>query len=241
MNNSYGSPVFDNELKKAVKNAWKNHCVFVAARGNSSTDNPNYPACLNDNQVLNVGASGTDGERKTANNNGNPQGWSSSLGQGMDFIAPGISDYTYTTTCYTQSYNFSGCDYSPSQIYDCFADTSCSAPHVTGTGALMYSYHNINNGYSNNLTPEDIERLLEKTAIDKNLPVNPNNNLGVGYDDESDWGLINANEAIKSIEQNKYYIKHNTTITPTITPIGSSNFYFGVNEDEIITKKIIKQ
>lgn len=81
-NHSYGTTSFpDPAVRDAIELVWRNHSVFVASRGNSgNSGNPaSWPACFDDNKVLNVMASGTNGERKVGTSNGEDT-WASSYG-----------------------------------------------------------------------------------------------------------------------------------------------------------------
>lgn len=206
-NHSYGGAINNPFLSEAIDICWKNHCVFVASRGNAgNSGNPaEYPGCNNDLKVLNVIASGTDGERKTTLNGfGN---WASSFGLSganntascnVDFMAPGTNELIGTTTNqFDQSTTQGGCNLTD-PLYRCFSGTSAAAPLVSGVAALMCSKHNILNGYDNNLATEDIENILQKTAVDKWLP---------GYDLGTGHGLIDAFEALKQVDD-PYFVKH---------------------------------
>lgn len=205
INGSWGGTVFPNPiLRSAIEECWRNHCVYIAARGNDNANDddniPAWPACFDDRQLLNVVASGTDGNRKSGSGNGAGI-WSSMYGLDgsnntircdVDFMAPGASDLITTTT--------------PNNGYSGFDGTSASAPHVTGVAALMYSQHQTLNGYPNNLATEDIEEILQKTAVDKQAAL---------VDIETGYGLIDANEAVTQVSD-PYYVKH-LTATPTLT------------------------
>ncbi|NQX91739.1 MAG: S8 family serine peptidase, partial [Flavobacteriales bacterium] len=211
LNNSYGGPMYTAILSNAVRFAWRNDVVFVASRGNDGTTTLSFPACYSAKRVLNVGASGTDG-RKKRNDNGSPVDFYSSYGGAVDFIAPGANELNWTTldnqiAPYCAATN---------QDYDCFNGTSASAPHVSGIAALLLSRHRIVNGYQNGLSPEDVERLIEKSATDVNSPPYFN-----GYDDHNGWGLVNATAAMESIDLPNFEVWHNenqnatTTVTTT--------------------------
>ncbi len=189
-------------LRQEIKECWKNHCIFVAARGDHEGDNNvyTYPSCFPDLQLISVIASGNNGFRKNGTSNSNST-WSSNYGIApsnphpgcnADFCAPGTPELITTTK--------------PFNLYGAFEGTSASAPHITGVAALMYSKHNVSNGYPNNLSTEDIENILQKTAYPKG---SPSPNLENGY------GLINATEALTQVSD-PYYVKH-ITGNPTYT------------------------
>jgi serine protease len=64
--------------------------------------------------------------------------------------------------------------------WDFLSGTSMAAPHVSGVAALVF-------GKNPNLTPLQVESILENTAAD----------LGpAGYDPTFGWGLVNAKAAL---------------------------------------------
>ena len=90
----------------------------------------------------------------------------SSHGPYVDLSAPGVSIYT--------TIRGGG--------YGSVSGTSFSAPIVAGVAALIFSVNP-------SLTPADVERILESTAVD----------LGdSGYDVYYGWGRVNAYEALKA-------------------------------------------
>lgn len=195
---------FEGLLHDVVEFANNNKVTFIASRGNDGNDVAHYPASFDDQLVINVSASGTDGQFKTSANGGAaPDDYTSSFGGNVDVMAPGTSLVVTTT----QSGNDS---------YRTFNGTSAAAPHVAGVAALMMSYlnnPNMPNAYIN-LAPEDVEAILQYSATDKGTP---------GYDDYSGWGLLNASQAMNLIEKPKYKIQHiqtfnnaATTMTPSL-------------------------
>ncbi|MEX1192950.1 MAG: S8 family serine peptidase [Brumimicrobium sp.] len=225
-----------NVLRDAVTEAWRNHSVFVASRGNLGHDgNPiAYPACYQDEMLINVGASGVDGRYKGLNNGDEWTGadfssrWASSYGGKIDLIAPGVTDIVKTSVYVDnpapQAIGYPDCPAFSSNNnskYECFNGSSASAPHVSGVAALMYSRHNLlaTPSAPNNLTTEDIEEIIQKTAKDvsggtENYPQGPDNFNG--------HGLLDAGEAVNQIDYPKYYVKHSDINTaPTETLIQS--------------------
>jgi subtilisin family serine protease len=198
--------------------------VLVVARGNDGHDGASYPACFKDDWILNIGAASHDRKFKTKNNLPDPNllanferiAWQSQYGKGVDLIAPGITANIYTTdlTGYTQSFG-----------------TSAATAHVSGSVALMLSLHNIQNTqqpYKNNLSPDDVEYLLQKNAMpvtgtgmiddyDNNGNVIPNTLRTVTYNanaatNHSDiyngWGFLDIGTTLSKIALPQYQILH---------------------------------
>jgi subtilisin family serine protease len=224
-NHSWGMDVpGTGDFQEAFEIAFKNHSIVVAARGNSGeTNEPTWPACDNDKLVLTVIASGTDGNRKNGTQNGEGN-WQSSYGRdgsnntikcNVDVMAPGTSELVGTTRPMNGApYFFNNCMIN-NPLYNCFNGTSASAPHVSGLVALMCSHHNTINGFENNLTIEDVENIIEKTATDMNSN---------GYDLESGFGRLDAYDAILNVNA-PYRVKHSiyNSSQCTITQNSTSN------------------
>lgn len=241
----------DLAVRNALKESWRNATVNIASRGNRGTTNPReFPACYTDDWVINVAASGTDGNRKTINN-GDSNDWESSYGLSannpnpacyIDVMAPGVvelisstvNDDYFTVIPPTDSSKvfFPTCDVPVSQNnnkYYCFRGTSAATAHVTGVASLMYSVHDPANNYvyANKLTTEDIEHILEKTTFKI-----PND-----YSHYDGYGLVNAEEAIKQVTL-PYLVYHKTftldnadvqfiTESTTSTPIYTQEYIPG--------------
>lgn len=207
-NHSWGGPEFNPLMAEAIEVAWRNDCVLVAGRGNNGTDQLQYPACFDDDHILNVIASGSDGNWKEQLVNG-VEDWSSAYGGGADFMAPGSADVVSSTIFSGEPHTFpvlSNCTSLLFPDYQCFAGTSASAPHVSGVSALMMAAHNVYKGAPNNLAPEDIEKILEKTASSSGA-----------YSNQEGWGLINAGAAVNEVNYPSKYV-----IRPLITNIQES-------------------
>lgn len=183
LNYSIGTYGLDTETKllmSSVEFAFKNNVIQVAAKGNDGIDNLYYPSDFNDNYIISVGGSGADGEYETDANFGNT----------IDLIAPfGNEPLNFTT------------DNGTVDDYAFVAGTSFSTPLVGGTAALMLS--EVNNPdaepHFENLTHEDIENLLELSASDRDDP---------GYDENTGWGLLDAQAALEGIDFPHYQVKH---------------------------------
>lgn len=194
-NHSWGGPNSNTEMLAALKTAYRNKCVVVASRGNAGNSNANFPASYSDEYVISVGASGPDGTYKTTDNG--DWWWSSSFGGGVDLIAPGTTELVKTTVYPYVNNDIGGSTCSSAdELYNCFNGTSAAAPHVTGVIGLMLSKHNTAVGAANNLSPEDVEYLVQKYATDI---AGGDLNYPVGYDDKNGYGRLNAGENLAKI------------------------------------------
>lgn len=182
----------------------KNGVINVVARGNSQLALPStdptyitdwYPQSFPDNWIILVGASGYDGNTIQPGLNQSPtevyQNFASLYGNGMDLIAPGSDSIVYTTLTTTNIPN--------SDPYKRFNGTSAAAPHVTGVIGLLLSHYNKGCYNKRNLSIEDVEYILEKSAT---------NLYGPGYDDTTGWGRLDAGKALKMIENATKQIIH---------------------------------
>jgi hypothetical protein len=220
-NHSWTTGGGGNYLRESVRFAFKNQCVLVAARGNSGTDQGFYPAGYADPWVISVGASGWDGKQKTFVNGQAP--FQASYGDSLDLIAPGTSEIMLTTTSPIAPQDANCNLINPD--YTCFWGSSAAAPHVTGVAGLLLSRHNTNQNYPNNLAPEDIEYILEKSATDVVgqgvLRINGADrfvNYAPSYDRYNGHGLLNAGKALQMIHAPRYKILH-----PTDVPVYSDS------------------
>ncbi|MFZ4476117.1 MAG: S8 family serine peptidase [Saprospiraceae bacterium] len=157
------------EIREKLRLISQKGIIHVGSAGNASTGQPNYPAAAQDEWTINVSGS---------NQSGQVQG--NNFGPTVDLIAPSATVLVQTT------------DLASDQAYNNFNGTSSSAPHVAGVAALLLAY---DNGASN-LTPDDIESILQFSAKDVILPP-----AGTGYDDYSGWGMLNAGAAINLIKK----------------------------------------
>lgn len=177
----YYSDVNIQALSDAVHYANRNQVIFVAARGNIPNDSLSYPACYNDDWVINVGGTGDTGQY---GGNG--------YGRDIDIGAPSKSHLIRTLT--TLFY--------PGSSHQPFSGTSAAAPHVSGTSALLLGYKNNPLPDYDNLAPEDVEWLLQLSAYDVG---------GAGYDDSTGYGRLDAYKAMRLVEPPYRYIVHHGT------------------------------
>jgi len=189
--------------REAYLFSYKSGVVNVVARGNGkagpapfdSTYIDLIPQSFPDDWIISVGASGSEGTtmlngvNQSANENQNDF-WSL-YGGNMDIIAPGSDEIVFTTdnlTPNSSGYPFKG-----------FNITSAAAPHATGVAALLLSHFNKDCYSAKNLSVEDVEYILQKSATDLNT---------TGYDELTGWGRLNAGAALQMIENPTKQIVH---------------------------------
>jgi thermitase len=111
INLSLGNYKESNVLKRAIRYAYKNNVVMIAAAGNDSTRQPSYPAAYP--EVLSVSAVSYDGSLAEFSN----------YGSYINISAPGV---------YIPSTYFN-------EQYASLSGTSMAAPHVAGLAGLIKS------------------------------------------------------------------------------------------------------
>lgn len=137
INMSLGGSAKSFTLEGAVKYAWNNRVVVVAAAGNSGNPSKTYPGAYTN--VIAVAA--TDNKDKKAS--------FSSYGSWVDVAAPGVNIFS---TFPTHPYKIN-----KSLGYDFGSGTSMAAPMVSGAAALIWST-------SYGTTNSAVRTRLEKTA-----------------------------------------------------------------------------
>lgn len=199
-----------NLCREAFLFSLKNGVINVAARGNNghqpagnagSYVNTFYPQSFPDNWIVSVGASGYDGTtvRQGVNQSAfeAQNNYYSLYGGNMDLIAPGSDSIVFSTTS----------SFYPGPIYAGFNGTSAAAPHVSGVIGLLLSYYN-RACYSNrNLSIEDVEYVLQKSATDVLTP---------NFDLMSGAGRLDAGKAMKMIEFPKKQIVHPDSLVSSV-------------------------
>jgi thermitase len=139
MSNSWGGGPFMQSLNDSIQAAHQAGIVFIAAAGNSNSDNDTkatYPA--NYDNVISVGALDGKGKRASFSNYGKKT---------VHVFAPGVK--TYSTVQDNKYKNMSG--------------TSMAAPHVSGIVGLLLSLE------SNLTPSEVKDRLLNSTVNSDDL------------------------------------------------------------------------
>ena len=190
MNNSWGldwrfpnqyTPINVQLLQEAVYFTNRNKVIFVAARGNEPIDSIIFPACYDDDWVINVGGTGIDGH------------WSTTVryGHNVDVAAPSHGGLIKTI--------ITGGGYGNSSA------TSAACSYVSGTAGLLLSYHNTPSPTYNNLAPEDVEFVLQKSAYN----VNKDNDIdSTGYDIYTGFGRLDAGKALNLIKNPQQFLVH---------------------------------
>ncbi len=118
-NNSYGDADFSAAFRDAIAAAGAVGHVFVAAAGNSGTNNdasPFYPAAYDVSNLISVAATDPNDQLASFSNYGATT---------VDLAAPGVDIYS------TQ----------PSNSYSTASGTSMASPHVAGVAGLVKSQH----------------------------------------------------------------------------------------------------
>jgi subtilisin family serine protease len=116
-NNSYGGPDYDQAFYDAISAARGSGHLFVAAAGNSGTNNdsaPFYPAAFTLDNVISVAATDSSDNRAGFSNYG---------ATSVDLGAPGVG---ILSTMPGNGFGYS-------------EGTSMAAPHVTGVAALLFA------------------------------------------------------------------------------------------------------
>ncbi|MDQ3073297.1 MAG: S8 family serine peptidase, partial [Bacteroidota bacterium] len=232
LNMSFGFPELTVSQNNLVVNVlWEgnlNGTILVAARGNSRSTETFMPASAEDRVVISVGAANTNGILK--NKDVYPfhpdveDGWGgSSYSGGMDLIAPGDYRFIYTTS--EPIFDPAG-----NLRYAGFTNTSAAAPHVSGVAGLMLSYVNDASSPQDNLSPEDVERLLELSAEDvTESPATSGDDIYSGY------GALKAGALMEWLEKPVYKVEHFTTdestnniddVTFTYTQVATNQLRF---------------
>jgi subtilisin family serine protease/subtilisin-like proprotein convertase family protein len=115
-NNSWGGGPFSAALQDAITASGEANILFLAAAGNSGTDNdasPHYPSSYDNESLIAV-----------ASTNRNDGDATHSFGlTSVDLAAPGRAIWSTT----------------PNNTYSSFSGTSMATPHVAGTAALVWS------------------------------------------------------------------------------------------------------
>lgn len=199
-----------NLCREAFLFSLRSGVINVVARGNSSAlpggqspvyAHTFYPQAFPDGWIVSVGASGYDGTTVRAGVNQSAgeaaSGYYSLYGANMDLVAPGSDSIVHATKS-----GFAG-----GEIYRKFNGTSAAAPHVSGVVALLLSHYNSDCYSRRNLSVEDVEYILQKSATDV---------LSAGFDIESGAGRLDAGKALKMIQFPHKQIVHPDSLVSSL-------------------------
>ena len=177
----------------AIVNAWNAGMVICAATGNDggNTSSPaiNYPA--NQANVIAVGASNQDDERKRPNGSDGENWWGSQYGPELDVVAPGVQIWTTDeqgTSGYNPATSAAGGDYTPD-----FNGTSSATPLVAGLAGLIIS---ANPSLSNQQVCDLIESTADKVSLALYTYANTAGKPNGTWNEEVGYGRINAQAAL---------------------------------------------
>jgi hypothetical protein len=193
MNHSWGfypkDDVFNDSnvtlLREAVHFANRTKVTFVAARGHLYRTAKAYPAVIDEDWVLCVGATDNFGDYDARSN----------YGPEVDIAAPGHEDIVFSTDS--------------TGGYESFSGTSAAAPHVAGVAGLLMSYLNSPTPSYDNLAPEDVEYIIQMTARAMDLINDPQHNTS-----NTGHGLLDAGAALQIVNKNTRKLMHyNTSFT----------------------------
>ncbi len=183
----------DLALREKLHHANRMGVIVCASRGNSDADpntvnnQPRYPGTAQDEWVLCVGGTGTDG-------NYNPQ---CRFGEPIDIAAPSRWQLTRTAQACIPGTGGTGIPCTQSdQAYGGISFTSGATPHVSGLAALLICYAS---SQGTELVQEDIEYIIQASATDVGA---------TGYDEQTGHGRINAGAALQMIEGPNCHVYH---------------------------------
>ena len=185
INMSLGGPcgtpasMFEEDVIRDARNAG---VVVVAAAGNDNCGQPNHLARIEG--VISVSAVDAQGNKAPYSNYGPEIDVAAPGGDvGVDNDGDGFQDGVLSTAA-----DGSGGSTKPTLKFN--EGTSMAAPHVAGVVALMLSVNQ-------DLTPDDVNRLLAGTHDDPNAGPITRDMGATGRDDIYGYGLIDAHRAVQ--------------------------------------------
>jgi len=197
LNNSWGGGGFSQALLDAINQANTNNILFVAAAGNSGTNNdttPSYPASYAAPNVVAVAAT---------NNNDGLASFSSYGLNSVHLGAPGV-DVASTI---------------PANQYAYFSGTSMASPHVAGAAALVLSVCALDTaGVKSNLL-SNVDPIGSMTGVTTTGGrLNVNKAIRACSAPATPDFTLSATPSSRSVTQGA-----GTTYTVTVTPSGGFN------------------
>jgi subtilisin family serine protease len=172
---SLGGSSASSTLEGAVRYAYENGVVVVAAAGNNNGA-VSYPAAYNA-YVIAVGATQYNEVKAPYSN----------YGSSLDLVAPGgntgvdLNGDGYADGVLQNTFGDTPVDWA----YWFYQGTSMATPHVSGVAALLLTRNS-------SLTPDDVRYVLQSTAED----------LGAaGWDIYFGYGLVDAEAALRSLAE----------------------------------------
>ena len=218
------------QIERSITFAYRNLCLVVSPRlyfeqqllgENESFSFLSLPSDYGaKDRVFSIGGYGLDGRRASSYNgnvpssmltsSGGPIGSSFSYLGRTDVLAPCIDEHTVTTIR-----NFVD-DSAPIGVgtYTNLGGNSVAAAHASGAAALLMSMHNVENGYPNNLSPEDIQSMFGYYATDvvsDNTPIQFGGDF-IGLDPVSGYGRINPPLTLEMSHLPEFCILHSENI-----------------------------
>jgi subtilisin family serine protease len=192
------SPTNVKLLEDAVHFVNRAKVTFVNCRGNEGRDDVGdraYPALFNDDWLICVGGTGTNGLYSTSALPNRNSSNTSSYGKTVDIAGP-------TSELLIDGALREGG--TARNIYSNFLGTSAATPHAAGAAALLMSYLNEPVPDYKNLAPEDVEEILQKSATDVG---------DEGRDDYTGFGRLNIGRALQSVRKPCWQLNHYGTST----------------------------
>jgi hypothetical protein len=206
--------------RNAIRFSFRNKVVNCFSSGNESSEILPPPMQLDDDWLLVVSGTGWDGTFKAFDDEQNP-GWFPNYGTNVD-IAALCAEQMIPTTWPSPNNPFGR-----GGIDDFTGGTSAAAPLATGVAGLLMSYLNDTISMYKNLSPEDIEYIIQRSAFNIDDP---------GYDVYTGYGRLNAGGALSIIDTSKRKLLHLESDSITGSSISlqkvDSNLILKLNEVE---------